>query len=531
MIDRHPNWWILRNTVRLERVRLSVIALIMVLYAAVNVIGYRDTYPTAAARHQFAAAFENNLALRLFYGVPRDLGSVDGYVEFRVVGMLGVLVAGWAVFAAARALRGEEDSGRWELVLAGAVTRSGATAVVLVGLFLECCAFWLVTAVALWLVGVIPGDLSTVQALLIAVAVVLPGALFAALGALACQVTASHRGAQAVAGALIATALLMRIGADLATGAGWLRWLTPFGWTEELHPVTGARPAVMLLFIAWTFVAGGAAVWIAGRRDLAASLSPRHAAPRSRDRLLGSTNRLAVRTELPSLMVWVAAAGAFALILGAFARSIADQARKADLHQFTQVTSTKGYLALSFVLFTLAVSLFATSHISAIRDDEGSGRLETLFALPVARRAWLVGRLVIAAGSSVALALLVGVLAWAGAASQNSGVSFAALVEAGANCIPAALCFLGLGALLFAALPRQSGGGALALVGVAFLWELVGALVGAPPWLLAVSPFHHVAAVPQSAFDVQGALAMITVAVGAALAGVEVFIRRDLQPA
>jgi ABC-2 type transport system permease protein len=103
------------------------------------------------------------------------------------------------------------------------------------------------------------------------------------------------------------------------------------------------------------------------------------------------------------------------------------------------------------------------------------------------------------------------------------------LVEAGANCLPAALCFLGLGALVFATMPRLSGGGALALVGIAFLWELLGALVGAPAWLLALSPFHHVAAVPQSAFDAQGALAMMAVAVGASVAALEVFMRRDLQ--
>jgi ABC-2 type transport system permease protein len=124
---------------------------------------------------------------------------------------------------------------------------------------------------------------------------------------------------------------------------------------------------------------------------------------------------------------------------------------------------------------------------------------------------------------------MVGVLAWVGAASQSSGVSLGSLVEAGANCVPAALCFLGLGALLFATFPRLSGGGALALVGIAFLWELLGALVSAPTWLLALSPFHHVAAVPQSAFDVQGALVMIVVALAAAVAAVEVFIRRDLQ--
>jgi hypothetical protein len=53
--------------------------------------------------------------------------------------------------------------------------------------------------------------------------------------------------------------------------------------------------------------------------------------------------------------------------------------------------------------------------------------------------------------------------------------------------------------------------------------------LGAPTWLLALSPFHHVAAVPQSAFDGQGALAMVVVAIGAAVAAVEVFLRRDLH--
>jgi ABC-2 type transport system permease protein len=532
MDDRHsnrPTRWILQSSLRLERVRLAVIGLILVLNAVGNVIGYRDTYPDEASRRQFAAAFQGNLALRLFYGIPRDLASVGGYVEFRVVGMMAVLAAAWAVFAAARALRGEEDAGRWELVLSGAVTRSDATAVVLAALLLECGALWLATTASLWIVATIPGDLTTGQAMLIAAAVVLPGVLFVALGALACQVAGSHRGAQAIGGALIAVALLLRIAADLASGAGWLRWLTPFGWAEQLHPVTGARPWVMLLFVVGALAAGGAAVLLAARRDLGASLAPRHAAPRSRDRLLGSTSRLAVRTELPTLLVWVVAAGTFAAILGAFAKSIADQASKIHLHAFTQVTTASGYLALSFVLFTLAVSLFATSHISAIRDDESSGRLETLFALPIARRSWLAGRLAVAAGSSVALALMIGVLAWAGAASQSSGVSLGSLVEAGANCVPAALCFLGLGALLFATFPRLSGGGALALVGIAFLWELLGALVSAPSWLLALSPFHHVAAVPQSAFDVQGALVMIVVALAAAVAAVEVFIRRDLQ--
>ena len=80
---------------------------------------------------------------------------------------------------------------------------------VLAALLVECGVLWLVTAASLWLVGTIPGDLTTGQAMLSA-AVVLPGVLFAALGALACQLAGSHRGAQAIGGALIAVALLLR---------------------------------------------------------------------------------------------------------------------------------------------------------------------------------------------------------------------------------------------------------------------------------------------------------------------------------
>ena len=42
------------------------------------------------------------------------------------------------VFAAVRALRGEEEAGCFELILAGAIGRGGALAAVLCALALEC---------------------------------------------------------------------------------------------------------------------------------------------------------------------------------------------------------------------------------------------------------------------------------------------------------------------------------------------------------------------------------------------------------
>ena len=260
------------HALRQERVRLGVIAAIVVLYTVANVVGYRDTYPTAAERERFAAAFGDNVALRLFYGLPHDLATVAGYVEFRVVGILSVFLAAWAVFAAVRALRGEEDAGRFELILAAPVRRGEVTAAVLVALGIECLMLWAAAVLALIAAGTAFGDISLGQSLLLGVAIVAPAVLFAALGALACQVAPTHRGAQALGGALVALFLLLRIVADLVDGARDLRWATPLGWAGEVRPVTGSRPAVLLLFAAVTAVAVWATLAIAQRRDVATGL-------------------------------------------------------------------------------------------------------------------------------------------------------------------------------------------------------------------------------------------------------------------
>ncbi len=354
--------------------------------------------------------------------------------------------------------------------------------------------------------------------------------VFAAVGALASQLAPNRRAAQAGASAVLALALFLRIAADVGHGILWLRWATPLGWDEQLRPVTGARPAVLLLFVATAAVLAAVALAVARARDVDSSLVRARGRSRSRTALLGSPTQAAARSELPTLLGWLLATGLFAFALGAFAHSVAEEIRKVSIHTYgLTITTATGYLAAIFALFALVVALYAAGRIGGLRDEEASGRLETLFALPVARRAWMGGRLALAAGATVALSLGVGVLAWAGAVVTGGGVSFADMLAAGGNCIAAALLFLGMGALLFAWVPRPSPGAALGLVAVAFLWELVGALLSAPWWLLTISPFHHVTQVPLVAADRRGTAVMLVLAAVAGAAGVERFARRDLR--
>jgi ABC-2 type transport system permease protein len=128
------------------------------------------------------------------------------------------------------------------------------------------------------------------------------------------------------------------------------------------------------------------------------------------------------------------------------------------------------------------------------------------------------------------LALAIGLLTWAGAAAAGADVSFGDMIGAGANCLPIALLFLGLGALAFAIVPRMTTGifYGLVLVAVAIVCELFGSLLVLPAWTVELSPFHQVALVPAESFKAVAAGVMVAIALLAMLTSVRLFERRDL---
>jgi ABC-2 type transport system permease protein len=102
------------------------------------------------------------------------------------------------------------------------------------------------------------------------------------------------------------------------------------------------------------------------------------------------------------------------------------------------------------------------------------------------------------------------------------------MIGAGANCLPIALVFLGLGGLAFALVPRATTGFTYGLILVAFVWELFGSLLDLPSWTVDLTPFHQVALVPAESFKAVAALVMVGIAVLAMLVSVRLFERRDL---
>lgn len=514
------------------RIRTLSFAYLFAAAAFLNPLAYRHTYTTIAERLAFAHSFAHNKAVVLFYGKAYDLLTVGGYSAWRTGGVLTILAAVYGLLAAVRALRTEEDSGRAELVLAAGVSRRDVYIGSLTGIAAGVVLLW----AAGW-IGSVLGGLPAGGAAYLALAIVSVVPVFVGVGAVASQIAPTRRIALELGGALVALAFVLRVVADTSNGLAWLRWATPLGWAEELRPFAGSQPLVLLLPLAAATALLVVAGRLAGTRDLGSGLLASHDTSPPRLRLLSSPTAQTLREERASLLVWLVAVGAFALIIGVISNSVASAGISKQLQQeFAKlgtgsVVTPKGYLGFSFTFFVLVLSLFACSQVAAARHEESDGRLETLLALPVVRRQWLGGRLALATVAAVAISLAAGLSAWVGAVSQGVSVPLPRMLEAGANCLPVALLFLGIAALAYALVPRASGGIGYGLVTVAFLWQLFGSLLGAPKWVVRITPFAHVGAVPARPFELIAALIMLAIGAACVFAALVAFARRDLTGA
>jgi ABC-2 type transport system permease protein len=224
-----------RLATRLIRRSALIVLAVSAAMTAVVVATYEglmtDPGTTAAL-----GALAGNPAIRTLFGEPLALDDPGGFTVWRTGTMVAVLLGVWSILATTRVTRGEEDAGRWDLLLAG---RLSLRSVVVrhVG----------VLAVAGLLVGAAVGAALAVSGTGIAGAVVhatgiaVLGLFFVGAGALSAQVFSARSAATGAAVAVLGLMLLARMVGDGVTALAWLRWLSPFGLLEISGPYARNR--------------------------------------------------------------------------------------------------------------------------------------------------------------------------------------------------------------------------------------------------------------------------------------------------
>jgi ABC-2 type transport system permease protein len=492
------------------------------------------TYRGAAGDGLDAAsltALAENPAIRTLFGEPVALDDAGGFAVWRTGTVLAVLLSVWGLLAATRLTRGEEDAGRWDLLLAG---RIPVQSVVLRHLAVLVAAMALAGAAVTG--ALVASGTSPVGAALHGGGLALIGMFFVAAGGLAAQVFPARSTASGAIAALLGAGLLVRMVGDGVDALAWLRWLSPFGLLALSRPYEANRamPLAILAVAAAGLLA--LAVAVAARRDVRGGLLAGRSDRPPRLRLLGSTGAFAVRQLLPPLAGWSAGIGAYFLLIGLLAVSmtefLADNPQFADLAAqagFASLGTVTGYVATLFALLAIPAGVFVAVRVAAAAADEADRRLTLLYAGPVTRIRLLTAEIGAALGGAVVITTTAGAATWLGAATVDADLGLVDALVGAWNVLPIVLLCLGAAVLALGWAPRAVAGiGALPAAG-GFLLQVIADSAGAPAWVGDLSPFAHLAAVPHAPPDWPAAAVMTAVAATCALVGAVGYRRRDLS--
>lgn len=527
---RHHLRPVVRLYARLTRRTSAIIGVVMAGYVALEVASYRSAYPEGVTPLQFEI-FKDNPAVRMMNGVPHALDTAGGFTVWDGGWMMQIIIAVWAILTTSRLLRGEEDLDRTDLVLAAPVRAPAATAVVVSVLVIESTLVGAAAAGAMGLTGQ-----AWTSALLFGVGLATVGATFVAATAVVSQLVEVRRRVAGLSTALLGMAYLVRMVGNSADSRSWVRWTTPLGWMDQLEPF-GADDALALVpMLAVPAALGILAIRLRAARDTGGALLAPESAGSSHLRLLSSPLAFAWRSSRATLLGWGLGLAAIAAIMGALVTTMIDWIAQDEGYQqilasvgLEAALTLDGFVAVMAFVFGLAVAVHVVFRIGTARAEEETSRLEAILARPVSRLRWLGGHVLLTGLGAVLLTALAGAATWAGARIAGSDeLRLADALAASANTLSVVVLVGGITVGIYGAAPRLTVPVPLAVVVGTFVLYLLGPALGWPDGVLNLSPFTHLALVPQQAWA--GAAAVVMCGIGLALTtvGAVAFRRRDL---
>ncbi len=516
-----------------RRDRIMVPAWVYVMTALMAGTGYsfKTLYRTAASRQQVASGTAHNPAVLALTG-PLFGHSVGALTAWKYGAFAAVAAALMSIFIVIRHTRADEEAGRLELVGSTAAGRHAALAAGLLVAAAACCLLALLMAAGLIAVG-LPAAGSAALGLAIGSC----GLLFAAVAAVAAQLSGTARGARGIAiGVLGGTFVLQSAGAAAGpAGPQWLSWLSPVGWALQVRAFAGDRWLVLALPLAAAVAVTGAAAALSARRDLGAGLVPPGPGPARAAASLRSPLALAWRLQRGSVASWAAAMLVAGGVNGAAANGIGSllgsgpQVRDALARLGGQPGITGAYLAAAMGIIGLAAAGYATSAVLRLRSEETAKRAEPLL-VTVSRLSWAGSHLIVAAaGTAVVLAAAgLGAGLGYGLRAGDPGTQVPRLLGAALAQLPAALVVAGVAVAMFGLLPQSCVGGGWAALALAAVLVELGPTLRLAQWLQDISPFTHVPKLPGGPVSAVPLAWLAAVAVVLAAAGMAGLRRRDI---
>ena len=517
---------------RLMRRGAALMWLAAAAYMAIEVLVFRSAYPDEASRQKLLD-LSTSTVVRMMQGVPGAVDTAGGFAVWDGGWMLMIIVGCWALLTATRLTRGEEDSGRAELVLSRPLTSRQALGAHLAAMGAAAAG----AGVAAALPFVVLGE-PAASAVLWGLGLAALCAVAAALGTLVAQVVEPRRRAVSVGLGLLAAAFVVRVVANSADRRIWLLAVAPFGWVERLRAFSDDDWLWLLAPLIAMLVLAGAALVVCGLRDAGAALLRSSAVHRSTFRLLASASNFGWRLSSGALLAWALTLAVITFVFGLMTGALVDFINEDETYRkmlesmgMDMSVPAVGYLSYIAVFLALPVAAFLGWRLGATRQEEAEGRLDNLLVRGVVRWRWLA---ITSGYALLAAAILVAATTaalWAGTQLVDAPVTTWQVIEPMLGTLPVVVLFTGIAVLTFGVAPRLTVVVPVTLAVLGYLLDTFGTALDWPNAVLGISPFHRLARLPGDPMTLNSVLVMTTIGVAAAAVGVVAFARRDLRGA
>lgn len=484
---------LLRRDLRADLRLLVPWTAVLGLLVLASALSIESLYPDSAERARAATALNNSPATVFLYGPITDVTSVGELAMTKLTVVYAFVVALLLMVVVRRHTRGEEESGRTELLVGTGVGRQAPlTAALLLG------------GVVSVLVGLLAAVLNSASGLPVSGSLLF-GASWTGIGlvatgltATACQLSASSRACAGIASGALGVLYLVRAVGDV--GAGWLGWLSPFGWGTRLQAWSEPRIWVLGLYAGLALALAGTAYVLHARRDLGSGLWAVRSGRRTGAVWLSGAPGLTWRLDRSALGWWTAAVAAMGTLFGFIAPTVDDMLDSDAGRQVIEQLGGSGRLEdtmLAAVLSISAVVITCFGLMIVVRSagDERDSRTELLLGSVASRTTVFVSTVVAAVAGAAWLLLVTGITMGLGA-----GRGTVALVPAALAHVPAVALVISGGAVLWSLRTRWAPAAWGIVVGCLVL-EALGGLLELPQWVLDLSPYAHVPAMPVEPAD------------------------------
>src|SRR5665647_3234356 len=176
---------------------------------------------------------------------------------------------------------------------------------------------------------------------------------------------------------------------DLANeGPGWLSWLSPIGWNQQIRAFAGDRWSVLVLPLAATALLMPVAFILRRRRDLGSGLLRDRPGPAAG--ALSSPIGLAWRLQRPLLVAWTAGSAVLAFMMGSIANNVAGLLDSPAMKDIIQQLGgkqglTDAFLAAVLGLVSTIIAAYGISAVGRLHTEEAGGHAESVLATAIFR--------------------------------------------------------------------------------------------------------------------------------------------------